>query len=170
MAYPNHGCIIFLINKFMISKVSQTIYVYKTTLIRIIDGDTIEADIDLGFKLRWTTPIRFWGFDAYETRGATAHPLGNAGKAFLAHLFEKFGNVFYIHTNKDAVAIYNRVEAKLYLETITADGKKAFVDVIATMKLNGFDKSGTTPFVEGREPLYKMIVAADIDTVIKPVA
>lgn len=152
----------------MISKVSQTIYVYKTTLTRIIDGDTIEATIDLGFKMGWTTDIRFWGYDAYETRGATAHPLGTTAKTFLADLFTKFGNVFYIHTNKDAVAIYNRVEAKLYLETINADGKKAFVDVIATMRANGFDKSGAVPYVEGRAPIYKMIVATDIDSVVKP--
>lgn len=153
----------------MISKVSQTIYVYKTTCLRVIDGDTIEADIDLGFKQRWTTTIRFWGYDAYETRGATAHPMGNTCKEFLAQLFAKFGDVFYIHTNKDAVAIYNRVEAKLFLETVNAEGKKAFVDVIATMKLNGLDKSGAVPYVEGREPIYKMIVASDIDSVIKPV-
>ena len=151
-----------------ISKVSQTIYVYKTTNLRIIDGDTIEADIDLGFKQRWTTNIRFWGYDAYETRGTTAHPLGQVCKEFLQHLFNKFGHTFYIQTNKDAIAIYNRVEAKLYLETITEDGKKAFVDVIATMKLNGLDKSGTVPYVEGREPLYKLIVATDIDSVIRP--
>lgn len=151
----------------MISKVSQTIYVYKTTLLYVKDGDTIQGDIDLGFKMRWTADIRFSGIDTYERSGVSAHPLGNVAKAFLEELFRKFGTTFYLHSMKDEVAIYNRVSGKLYLETIH-DGKRAFVDVIQTMKLNGFDKSGAVPYDPAREPIYKIIVASDIDVLIKP--
>ena len=41
-------------------------YTYEAEVIRIIDGDTIEAIIDLGFKVFWKTKIRLAGIDAPE--------------------------------------------------------------------------------------------------------
>jgi micrococcal nuclease len=44
-------------------------YQYKAKLIRIIDGDTIEAVIDLGFEIGTRKTIRLYGINAPETRG-----------------------------------------------------------------------------------------------------
>jgi len=44
-------------------------YEYKAKLIRIIDGDTIEAVIDLGFEIGIRKTIRLYGINAPETRG-----------------------------------------------------------------------------------------------------
>lgn len=41
-------------------------YTYEAEVIRIIDGDTIEVIIDLGFKVFWKTKIRLAGIDAPE--------------------------------------------------------------------------------------------------------
>jgi len=43
------------------------LYFYKARIIRIIDGDTVEAIIDLGFNISITEKFRFAGFDAGET-------------------------------------------------------------------------------------------------------
>ena len=44
-------------------------YQYKIKKItRIIDGDTIDADIDLGFNLTISQKIRLKGLNASETR------------------------------------------------------------------------------------------------------
>ena len=44
-------------------------YKYRAKLIRIIDGDTLEAVIDLGFEIGTRKTIRLYGIDAPETRG-----------------------------------------------------------------------------------------------------
>jgi micrococcal nuclease len=43
-------------------------YTYKAKLIRVIDGDTIEASVDLGFGLRYQMLIRLHGINTPETR------------------------------------------------------------------------------------------------------
>ena len=43
-------------------------FTYSANLIKIIDGDTIDAEIDLGFSTFVKKRIRFLGIDAPETR------------------------------------------------------------------------------------------------------
>lgn len=47
-----------------------TPYVYNITEYRVIDGDTIEVGVDLGFRLRYMINVRLDGVNAPETRGA----------------------------------------------------------------------------------------------------
>lgn len=42
-------------------------YEYQAVVNRVIDGDTIEVAVDLGFSLVWTTPLRMYGINAPET-------------------------------------------------------------------------------------------------------
>lgn len=144
----------------MITKISQSIYVYKAKCLWVKDGDTVEAELDLGFKVKWTTPIRFHGIDTYEIHGVTAHPTGSVAKKFLEDMFAKFGDVFYFKSERDEIAIYNRAAGSLWLET-KQGGKRAFVDVVATMKANGFLKDGSVPLNAG-DPIYIYRIANDI--------
>ena len=41
---------------------------YNAKLIRIIDGDTIDAEIDVGFDVFVRKRIRLWGINTPETR------------------------------------------------------------------------------------------------------
>jgi len=41
---------------------------YKAKLIRVVDGDTIDAEIEIGFDIFVRKRIRLWGIDAPETR------------------------------------------------------------------------------------------------------
>lgn len=43
------------------------LYFYRAKVIRIIDGDTIEAVVDLGFNIQITEKFRFLNFDAAES-------------------------------------------------------------------------------------------------------
>ena len=47
-------------------------FTYPITNIRVIDGDTIEADVDLGFRIRQRKVIRLAGIDAPELRSKDA--------------------------------------------------------------------------------------------------
>jgi micrococcal nuclease len=44
------------------------LYIYNAELIRVVDGDTADALVDLGFDTWKKVRIRFFGIDAYETR------------------------------------------------------------------------------------------------------
>ena len=43
-------------------------YNYKISLLRVVDGDTIDAEIDLGFDIKVKKRVRFLGMNAPESR------------------------------------------------------------------------------------------------------
>lgn len=52
-------------------------YEYKVIDVpRVVDGDTFDLDLDLGFYASLRVRIRLSGIDTYEIFGRNAHPLG----------------------------------------------------------------------------------------------
>lgn len=45
---------------------------YPAFITRVVDGDTVDAVVDLGFDLKWTKRIRLYGIDTPETRTSDA--------------------------------------------------------------------------------------------------
>ena len=43
-------------------------YIYRAKLDRVVDGDTIDAMIDVGFNIWVKKRIRYMGVDAWESR------------------------------------------------------------------------------------------------------
>ena len=43
-------------------------YTYKISPLKVVDGDTIDAEIDLGFDIKVKKRIRFMGINAPESR------------------------------------------------------------------------------------------------------
>ena len=91
---------------------------YNGTLIRVLDGDTIDAYIDLGFDLKIKKRIRYMGIDTWEsrTRDLDEKKKGLAAKArnkelleagvfkIISHGTGKFGRVLgEIYVSPDAV-------------------------------------------------------------------
>ena len=60
-------------------------YSYAATVVRVIDGDSLEVLIDLGFKIGLRETVRLAGIDTPELRGDRAVD-GQAAKAFVAGL------------------------------------------------------------------------------------
>jgi micrococcal nuclease len=44
----------------------NNLYYYKANVIRVIDGDTIKMNIDLGFKIFWEVNARLYGINTPE--------------------------------------------------------------------------------------------------------
>ena len=63
---------------------------YSCKLVRVVDGDTADAMIDLGFNTWVKARIRFMGVDAWEsrTRNKEEKVKGLAAKAFVKDLLE----------------------------------------------------------------------------------
>ena len=71
---------------------------YRATVIRVIDGDTVDVDIDLGFYMTTRQRIRLAHIDAPEKRGASK-AAGLAATEFLKAILDTDQPVF-IRTSK----------------------------------------------------------------------
>ena len=82
-------------------------YQYEAQVLRVIDGDTLDLFIDLGFKVGFNTRIRMIGIDTPEKW----HPYGKVVKAYLKQELE--GNTIFLDvTKKDK---YGRYLGVVYL-------------------------------------------------------
>lgn len=60
-------------------------YEYNAIVTRVIDGDTVEVVVDLGFDISHRMLVRLWGIDTPEIRGTTK-AAGLVSKARLEEL------------------------------------------------------------------------------------
>jgi micrococcal nuclease len=86
-------------------------YEYRCTVVKIVDGDTVDVDIDLGFGV-WMKKqrIRLYGIDTPEsrTRDLEEKKYGLMAKQFvLDHL--PIGSTQTLRTRKDGVGKYGRI-------------------------------------------------------------
>lgn len=100
-------------------------YQYKIKKItRIIDGDTIDADIDLGFNLTISQRIRLKGLNASETRTLNLEEKkkGIEARLWLEKELSKEGQWIIETTKEDK---YGRILGTLYLigDSVTLNEK-----------------------------------------------
>jgi micrococcal nuclease len=91
-------------------------YVKKVT--RVVDGDTIDVDIDLGFDISFTSRVRLAGIDTPEsrTRDKAEKVLGLEAKAYLKHCIDA-AKVVVIKTEKmNSSEKYGRILGWVYLD------------------------------------------------------
>lgn len=87
-------------------------YTYRAEIVNVVDGDTVDVEVDLGFSATLKMRCRLWGINAPEMRGASAEA-GREAKARLRYLIETGGNVLTIKTHKDRQDKYGRYLAEL---------------------------------------------------------
>lgn len=51
--------------------IAKTVWLFPCSLVQVVDGDTVDLDIDVGFYLRARVRVRLMGVDAPEKRKAT---------------------------------------------------------------------------------------------------
>ena len=74
---------------------------YHAKLDRVVDGDTVDAMVDLGFSVWKKVRIRLNGINAPEsrTRDLDEKKKGLAAKARLQELLKENGNVFRLYSH-----------------------------------------------------------------------
>jgi micrococcal nuclease len=85
-------------------------YQYKAKVIRIVDGDTLHLEVELGFDVTRKDSFRLYGLDAPELNTDA----GKAAKVWLAEALTQ--GVLIITTHKDDREKYGRYLATLWID------------------------------------------------------
>ena len=93
-------------------------YKYKAKIVRIVDGDTIDIVIDLGFKITTNQRLRLKGINTPETynvkKDSEEYKKGMAAKEFVIQRIEANNYEAIIDTDKDT-GKYGRYIAVIWL-------------------------------------------------------
>ena len=93
-------------------------YIYRGKLERVVDGDTIDALIDVGFDIWVKKRIRYKGIDTWEsrTRNLEEKKLGLAAKARNKELLEQVSSKSgYFRLKSYGVGKYGRVLGEVFI-------------------------------------------------------
>ena len=100
-------------------------YYYRATIVRWVDGDTVDLDIDLGMNVRVHERIRLLGVDTPETNRKASRSEGLNSNARVDEPAPP-GTIRYIRTHQDGKGKYGRYLATVYCE----DGLESIGEVL----------------------------------------
>jgi len=93
-------------------------YIYRIKqILRVVDGDTIDASIDLGFDIALEKRIRLAGVDTPESRTSDANEkkYGLESKEWLKHKVENAKNILIKTELPDSTEKYGRIIGHLFI-------------------------------------------------------
>jgi micrococcal nuclease len=91
-------------------------YTYEAKITRVVDGDTVIADINLGFNVvLHDVSLRLLGINAPEMKGETAEE-GKRSRARLEGLVA--GKEIVLKTHKDKREKYGRLLAEIWVDDV----------------------------------------------------
>ena len=94
-------------------------YVKKVN--KVVDGDTIDVDIDLGFNISFSSRVRLAGIDTPESRTTDKFEksLGIEAKSYLKHEIESAKSVVIKTEKMDSSEKYGRILGWVFLDGAT---------------------------------------------------
>ena len=93
-------------------------YIYRIrTISKVVDGDTIDADIDLGFDISLTKRIRLAGIDTPESRTTNVKEkaMGLESKEWLKKTLEGAKDILIKTELPDSTEKYGRIIGHLFI-------------------------------------------------------
>lgn len=99
---------------------------YGARVLNVVDGDTIDLMIDLGFKIHHNIRVRLYGVNTPEsrTKDAAEKEMGLKAKSFTKDWLDGHQWVF-VNTIPDKNDKYGRILAKIYSSDQINDPKTA---------------------------------------------
>jgi len=93
----------------------QKLFHYKATVDRVIDGDTIDVTLDLGFDISYRGRIRFQGINAPEsrTRDPVEKQAGLAAKRYVEDWINGLEKKVIIQTSLDDRGKFGRILGRI---------------------------------------------------------
>ena len=125
-------------------------YVYRAKLDRVIDGDTIDALIDVGFDIWVKKRIRYMGIDTWEsrTRDLDEKAKGLKAKARNKELLEQVSSKpGYFRLKSHGVGKYGRVLGEIFIQD--SEGKQYNINETLVVEGHAYEYFG------GKKQLFK---------------
>ena len=99
-------------------------YTYNAKVLRVVDGDTIDVLIDLGFSTHRKIRVRLYGINTPEsrTRDLAEKKLGLAAKVRLIEILDEQDNEITLESH--GVGKYGRCLGELFYEKDLPEGGK----------------------------------------------
>lgn len=85
------------------------VYERKAALVKIVDGDSVHIDVDMGCDITVRMSVRLYWINAPEKSEAA----GIVARDFVVQWAERYGPQFYLRTVKDRKEKYGRYLADL---------------------------------------------------------
>jgi micrococcal nuclease len=106
---------------------------YVKEVTKVVDGDTIDVVIDLGFDIMYKSRVRLAGIDTPEsrTRDLEEKALGLEAKEYLKHALKSADNIVIKTEKLNSSEKYGRILGWIYLD-------KAHVSVNNEMVMKGY--------------------------------
>ena len=136
-------------------------YEYKCTVDRVVDGDTVDVTLDLGFDILHKCRVRLYGIDTPEcrTRDLDEKARGKMAAGFVQSSIEE-GKLIKIRTKlKDSKGKYGRV-----LGAVIVDGVDINQEMITKfLAVKYYGQSKTDVEAEHLENRFKLIELGQFD-------
>jgi len=110
--------------------------VYNAPSVRVIDGDTVSAVLDLGFHIAMTQTLRLAGLNC----GEHGTPVGDAATVFVQGLVQRSKSIVIVTDANTRQDNYGR-----YLATVWIDGVNVNAQLIALGYALPYSGSGPKP-------------------------
>ena len=104
-------------------------YEYRIkSVIKVVDGDTIDVDIDLGFNISYTQRVRLAGIDTPEsrTRDLYEKKLGMESKEWLKNALSHAKTIIIKTEKPDSTEKFGRILGWLYVDDVNLN--KVMID------------------------------------------
>lgn len=114
-------------------------YEYRARVIHVVDGDTLDLDVSLGFHVQIKGRFRLLGLNTPESFGPDACDAGRAAKAWVQETLPE-GTEVIVQTRRDAGDKYGR-----YLAVVLLNGQSVNDALVSAGHAKPYDGHGVKP-------------------------
>jgi micrococcal nuclease len=133
-------------------------YIYRIKSVhKVVDGDTIDADIDLGFDISLTKRIRLAGIDTPESRTTDAYEkkLGLEVKEWLKERLNFAKNILIKTELPDSTEKYGRIIGHLFINGETTSINNQMISEGYAWEYDGGTKKKDFVLLETKRKAHK---------------
>jgi micrococcal nuclease len=119
-------------------------YEYRVKKVtKVLDGDTIDVDLDLGFSISYSGRVRLSGIDTPEsrTRDLAEKKLGLEAKEYMKSLLDN-AKLVVIKTEKpDSSEKYGRILGQVFIDGLNISVNQMLIDNGYAWEYDGAEKN-----------------------------
>ena len=132
-------------------------YEYNCTVTRVVDGDTIDVVLDLGFSVLHKCRVRLYGIDTPEsrTRDKDEKARGKLAAKYLENSIKNGTEIILRSKLKDSKGKYGRVLGEIIIDNININ--QSMIEKYLAVRYTGQSKKNVeAEHLENRKKLIKL--------------